>query len=86
MESMQSFLFHSCFKGDKKDDPNILEGIHGDYKYKLGIIDFLTEFNASKKVERAFNNVVYWKERQDLSCQDPETYAERFLEFMKENL
>jgi len=68
MESMQSFLFHSCFKREKKDDSNILEDISCEYKYKLGVIDFLTEYNTSKKVERAWNNVVYWKERQDLSC------------------
>ncbi|CDW79635.1 phosphatidylinositol phosphate kinase pipk5 [Stylonychia lemnae] len=73
-------------EGDKKDDPNIIEDLHGEYKYKLGIIDFLTEYNAAKKIEKTWNNIVYWKDRQQVSCQDPETYAERFHEFMKEHL
>lgn len=47
---------------------NCFESQDGEYKYKLGIIDFLTEYNAAKKIENTWNNMIHWKERQDLSC------------------
>lgn len=75
MESVHSYLMQSCFVVKRQTEANTWESKDGQFKYKLGIIDFLTEYNAAKKIENTFNNVVYWKERQDLSCQDPETYA-----------
>eukprot|EP00347_Sterkiella_histriomuscorum_P022007 403332010 len=87
MESVQSYLFQTCFNNDKKKNQcNVFESLDGEYKYKLGIIDFLTEYNAAKKIENTWNNMIHWKDRQDISCQEPEIYADRFLEFMRENL
>ena len=68
MESVHSYLMQSCFVVKRQTEANTWESSDGQFKYKLGIIDFLTEYNAAKKIENTFNNVVYWKERQDLSC------------------
>lgn len=68
MESVQSYLLHSCFIQKSQTEANAWESTDGTYKYKLGIIDFLTEYNAAKKIENTFNNVVYWRDRQEVSC------------------
>lgn len=39
-----------------------------NYKYKLGIIDFLTDYNTMKKMETTVNNMLHWKDKQDVSC------------------
>jgi hypothetical protein len=40
----------------------------GTYKYKIGVIDFLTEYNTTKKVQTAFKKMLHWRERDKLSC------------------
>jgi hypothetical protein len=58
----------------------------GSEIYRLGIIDFLTEYNTAKKVEKTFNSVIHWSDNQGASCQEPSIYADRFIKFLKEKL
>ena len=58
----------------------------GQEVYRLGIIDFLTDYNTAKKLENKFNNVRYGKDKQGASCQKPDVYADRFIKFMNEKL
>lgn len=48
---------------------NIFDG-HKDkrYKYKIGVIDFLTDYGAMKKAETTLNNIIHWKEKNEVSC------------------
>ena len=54
--------------------------------YRLGIIDFLTDYNTAKKLETKFNNMRYGKDKQAASCQKPDVYADRFIKFLNERL
>ena len=56
------------------------------YLYIIGIIDYLQNFNIRKFFEQKIKNIIYWKEGKNVSVQDPVTYKNRFLKFMKENM
>lgn len=45
------------------------------WSYRLGVIDFLTKYNYWKWLEEAFSS-------QEASVKDPESYANRFFNFM----
>ncbi len=70
----------------KSQDVGVFESINKDFKYKLGVIDFLTDYNSTKKLETTWNNMLHWKQREEISCQEPPLYANRFIRFLKENL
>ena len=56
---------------------------HGDeFSYCIGIIDFLQEYTWSKKAETKIKSFV--NNYDQISSQDPNTYARRFLKKMKE--
>jgi hypothetical protein len=46
----------------------VFRSIDGKFKYKIGVIDFLTDYGSLKKVETTFNNIVHWRGRQEASC------------------
>ena len=46
---------------------------------KWAIIDYFQEYNKKKKAETMFKGLFY----KDVSSVDPETYFNRFVEFMK---
>jgi hypothetical protein len=50
--------------------------------YYFGLIDILQRYNARKKLEHGVKSIVY--DRQQVSVQDPQTYARRFLTFMSQ--
>ena len=75
----------TCFKPNE-DEQGVFESRDGRSKYRLGIIDFLTDYNTMKLLENKINNVWHWKAYQDASCQEPEIYCKRFLEFMRDKL
>ncbi|TNV73464.1 hypothetical protein FGO68_gene3536 [Halteria grandinella] len=55
--------------------------------YRFGIIDFLQDYTKKKKLEtvylrRRFNK----KDPNCFSCVDPNTYGDRFYEFLRQNL
>lgn len=51
--------------------------------YFLGIIDILQPYNVRKQVETALKRIQDHKE--NISCVDPSTYAQRFLQFITDN-
>jgi hypothetical protein len=38
------------------------------FKYKIGVIDFLTRYGSMKKAETRVNNVIHWGEYKEVSC------------------
>ena len=56
------------------------------YLYIFGIIDYLQNFNMKKFFEQKLKNLIYRKEGKNVSVQDPITYSDRFLKFMKTNM
>ena len=56
---------------------------HGDkFSLCIGIIDFLQEYTWSKQAELKLKSI--FNEKDQISCQDPCTYAKRFLKNMKQ--
>ena len=88
---MQSYLNTNSNNPDRsgtssKSDVAKFESLNSQFKYRLGIIDFLTDYNTAKKLENKFNNMRYGKDKQAASCQQPDVYAERFIKFLNEKL
>ena len=50
----------------------------------VGIIDILTPYSLSKKLEHTFKSLVYPKD--SISAVNPSDYARRFLKFMSDNI
>ena len=78
---------NSFIMGDEKEDDiesccGIYQSTDHVYKYRLGIIDFLTAYGTKKKVETRLNNMISWKDKQGASCQEPAIYADRFIKFL----
>ena len=73
-------------KKETKSDIGVVESTNQEFRYKLGIIDFLTDYNASKKLETTWNNMRHWNKKEEISCQEPPIYGDRFIKFLKENL
>jgi hypothetical protein len=64
--------------------------LHGRRKgyravYYLGLIDFLQPWTARKVVERKLKGLM-GQDTDAISCVDPEAYANRFLEFLDNNI
>lgn len=51
--------------------------------YALGIIDFLQEYNRSKKFESISKKIITMKPRMDISSINPEDYMTRFIGFIE---
>ena len=58
----------------------------GRFKYKIGVIDFLTDYGTMKKVETTYKAMMHWGKRAEVSCVDPVSYQDRFMQYMKDNL
>jgi len=39
-----------------------------EYRYKMGIIDFLTEYNTTKRLETTWNTLKHWNNAHETSC------------------
>ena len=63
-----------------------LECNTGEFKFKLGIIDFLTVYNKAKYFENEIKSKVHRVDKKDISAIDSKTYQERFIEFMRNNM
>ena len=55
----------------------------GDYYYHLGIIDYLQLYTLNKKMEKYAKKLIKFNPKLDTSSQDPITYSDRFIEFVK---
>ena len=55
--------------------------------YRLGIIDFLQKYNKKKRLETQYLKCLHKEQRVEaFSSVDPATYAQRFYQFMNDNL
>jgi len=55
---------------------------HGPKIYHFAIIDYLQEWNFSKKAERVIKTCLRGKDGSTLSAIEPNAYARRFQAFM----
>ena len=60
--------------------------VNGKRVYHFAIIDYLQEWNFSKKAERMMKTVFLGKDGATLSAIEPQAYANRFRNFMEANL
>jgi len=56
------------------------------FTYRVGIIDFLTDYDNAKYLETKFKEMFTKAKQYEVSCQDAGTYCQRFHKFMAENL
>jgi len=58
-----------------------------NYYYRLGIIDFLQAYTRRKKLETLTLRKYFKDKPKDcFSCVPPDTYADRFYDFLSKNL
>ena len=88
---LMDYSFFVCIakKKDIKEEEDkiiikdrIFESINDDYVYILGIIDYLTEFGISKKIENIIKRM-FNKKKYSMSCVNPKIYRKRFITFLK---
>lgn len=58
----------------------------GRYIYHISIIDYLTQFNTSKKIESFFKVTVKNNNEYLVSAVNPDLYGHRFEKFMQEEV
>ena len=72
------------------DDPkykgHIYESDKKEFIYIIGIIDYLQKYNFRKKMETFFKGIYFGKEKNMISCVEPNYYGERFRNFMIKNV
>ena len=63
-----------------------IESTDGEYRYKIGLIDFFTKYTTAKALENIAKRTVNQVEADKVSAWDHENYQKRFVEFMRKNL
>lgn len=71
--------------GDKKYLAKSFKSKNNNYLYVVGIIDYLQQFNFAKKMELKAKSVIYCKESLNVSVQPAGYYAQRLVNFVKDN-
>ena len=59
------------------------ESMKDDVYYRVGIIDYLTEYGIKKKLEVFFKKLLALNPNRNISAQQPKFYAERFVDYVK---
>ena len=79
--------FYMCFD-QSVENPSYtcVQNDYGDYYLHFSIIDYLQTWNLNKKLERFSKTVFLNKDGQKLSAIEPNRYAQRFVNFMEDNL
>ncbi|KAF5573798.1 polyketide synthase [Fusarium pseudoanthophilum] len=77
-QNTECFLF---YKNDGGFGPVHDKGHPGEEIYYLGLIDCLTNYGISKKIEHFWKGL--WHDRTQISAIPPQEYGERFLRFME---
>ena len=72
--------------GKLSDGFAIIDSDDGKFKYKVGVIDFLTKYTSLKLLENEIVSTIGQVDRRDVSAIDEDTYQDRFIKFMKENM
>lgn len=67
VSSLQNFMHKSIVKINR-EETGVYISKNRDYKYKLGIIDFLTKYTFTKKIESTTNHMIYWNDYKNVSC------------------
>ena len=72
------------------DDPkykgHVYESFTKEFIYIIGIIDYLQIYNFRKNMETFVKGIYFGKEKNMISCVEPNYYGERFQDFMKKNV
>ena len=72
------------------DDPkykgHMYESFTKEFIYIIGIIDYLQIYNFRKNLETFAKGIYFGKEKNMISCVEPNYYGERFQDFMKKNV
>ena len=58
----------------------------GTEYYHIGIIDYLQKFDMNKKVENYVKTIRNKRKASLISCVDPKTYSNRFVNFCQKNV
>lgn len=61
-----------------KDQTNVFPCEDVRYRYHIGIIDYLQEYNVQKQFEKYSKKFIKLNKNLDTSSQDPKVYANRF--------
>ena len=74
-------------KPEEKPDPNqpfrsLFDSTEENVCYKIGIIDYLTEFGIKKKLEIFFKKLFAMNPNHNISAQRPKVYGDRFLKYV----
>jgi len=83
VENIEISRSESFFENSKKGYADI-ESKGKRYRYKIGIIDFLTEYDSTKYIENQVKSKLANVDSYSISAIDPKSYQRRFVEFMKE--
>ena len=65
---------------------NSFLGRNGKFIYYVGIIDYLQEYNWSKKVENTFKGLQFGRNKHLISAVPSLEYRDRFFNFMKDHV
>jgi len=68
---------------DKVENRYAVNSEDGKHKYHIAVIDYLQEWNGSKKLERLLKITFKHADPQGLSAIEPEPYQKRFMRFMR---
>lgn len=85
MENNEEQKAESYEKGLTKGYANV-DSIDGKYRFKIGVIDFLTEFDVFKLLENKTKSRLGGVSSLSISAIDQVRYQKRFIKFMEENI
>ena len=71
---------------DPKYNGHVYESNKKDFIYIIGIIDYLQKYNFRKRIETFLKVIYFGKEKNMISCVEPNYYGERFRNFMTKNV
>lgn len=63
-----------------------IESVDGAFRFKIGVIDFLTKYSHLKFIENQTKAAINQVDSLHVSAIDQESYKTRFVQFMKDNL
>lgn len=81
LESSDSTCASEANLPEENPQFNLFESADGTLVYKLGIIDYLTEFGFRKKLEIFFKKLIAMDPNYNISAQRPKFYGERFVKY-----
>ena len=65
----------------KQDSPHVFMSEDGKYIYHVGIIDYLQDYDSSKRIEHWYKSMI--DDGNAISCVPPKKYVQRFFNFMQ---